>query len=304
MSGSAQKFARIARVIPVAVALVAPGLVHAQNPSVPVRNVTTPVLSNEAFAFQPTVRDLPGGRLLVNDQRGQRLLVFDSTLAALTVIADRARSTGVAYPNTFLSNPLMRYVGDSTLLMDFDAKVYMVIDPSGKMVRAMAPVKTGDLGVASRPFAGTPATDNKGRLIFRGSDTRPPAKEGDPPTTASRDTLTIVRADFNTRTTDTIATFSVPRVPNTVFTTLPNGKTVGSLVLNAGLSAPDEFAVLSDGTLAIVREHDYVVDWLTPDGTKIFHWKTPVRVGAANRRDEAGAHRFHEGNHRLRERDR
>lgn len=256
-------------------ALLAPVAMNGQARSVPIRRVTTPVTSKESFAAMPSVRGIPGGRLLVNDQRGKRLLVFDSTFASVTIMADSARTTGVLYPNSFLNNPLMRYIGDSTLLMDFDAKAYVVIDPNGKLTHAMAPVNTRDLGVASRPFPGTPASDNLGRLIFRGTETRPDAKPGDPPITATRDTITIVRADFNTRKTDTIGQFSVPRFANTVYTKLANGKTAGSRVINPGYSGPDEFAVLSDGTLAIVREHDYIVDWVSPDGTTSTSGKLP-----------------------------
>ncbi|MBC8088515.1 MAG: hypothetical protein H7Z40_14710 [Phycisphaerae bacterium] len=127
----------------------------------------------------------------------------------------------------------------------------------------------------SRTWPQNPGADNLGRLIFRGLETRRPPKAGDPPILDTRDTITIVRADFNSRTTDTIGVFSVPRVPSTVFTPLPNGKSAGSLTINAGLSGPDEFAVLSDGTLAIVREHDYVVDWVSPDGTNSSTGKLP-----------------------------
>ncbi len=275
MTRCVHTFAPIARLLPVVVALVAPSVALAQNGTIPIRSMTTPVLSKESFAFQPTVRGLPGERLLVNDQRGKRLLVFDSTLASFTIIADSVSSTGVSYSYSGAMNPLMRYIGDSTLLVDFDARVYTVIDPNGKIVRAMAPVKSFDLSAGSRLWAGTPASDTLGRLIFRGTETRPRSKEGDPPITDTRDTITIVRADFNARTTDTIAAFSVPRVPSTVFTKLPNGKTAGSLVINAGLSGPDHYAVLSDGTLAIVREHDYVVDWVNPDGTKSSTAKLP-----------------------------
>lgn len=256
-------------------ALLIPAIMDAQTRTIPIRRVTTPVHSSEPFAAMPSVRGLPGGRVLVHDQRGKRLLVIDSVFASMTVMADSARSTGVPYPNTYAINPLMRYIGDSTLLLDSEARAYIVIDPNGKMSRAMAPVNGRDLGVASRPFPGVPASDNLGRLIFRGADTRPPAKPGDPPITATRDTITIVRADFNLRQTDTIARFSVPRFPNTVYTQLANGKTAASRVINAGFSGPDEFAVLSDGTLAVVREHDYTIDWIAPDGSTSSSGKLP-----------------------------
>lgn len=247
----------------------------AQAKSIPIRTVTAPIDSKEPFITPPTVRGLPDGRLLVNDQRGKRLVVFDSTLSSFVIMADSASTSGVSYPYTGLINPLMRYTGDSSLMADYEARTYLVIDPSGKIARAMAPVKSGDLMAGSRTWPQNPGADNQGRLIFRGNETRQQPKAGDPPITDTRDTITIVRADFNLRTTDTIGAFSVPRVPGTVFTPLPNGKSAGVMTINAGLSGPDEFAVLSDGTLAIVREHDYVVDWVSPDGAKSSTGKLP-----------------------------
>src|SRR5688572_3520695 len=109
--------------------LAVPTALGAQAKSIPIRSVTAPVDSKEPFAVPPTVRGLPDGRLLVNDQRGKRLLVFDSTMSKFIIVADSTSSNGVTYPGGFVINPLMRYAGDSSLLVDFDAKTYLVIDP-------------------------------------------------------------------------------------------------------------------------------------------------------------------------------
>lgn len=249
---------------------------HAQPAkAVPIRNVSPPVESPEPFlGAPPSVRSVSGGRLVVNDQRGKRLMLFDSTFKTFTVTADSARESGALYPSGLIANPLIRFVADSSLLVDFDARVFVVVDPNGRIAHSMAPVDAGDLFIGSRPWAGNPGGDNVGRLIFRGNNDRPNPKPGDPPITATRDTLSIVRADFNRRVTDTIGFYGVPRVPNTVITQVGN-KFQGSLVINAGLTGPDEFVVLSDGTLAVVREHDYAIDWIAPDGTKSTSAKIP-----------------------------
>lgn len=261
-----------------AVALIAASSArsNAQAPSrpIPIRSVTAIVESSEPFLASPSIRPLPGDRLLVNDQRGKRLIVFDSAMKSFTIMADSAGTTATPYPNVALVNPLVRFVGDSSIMMDFESRAFIVIDPDGKMARPMAPVKAGDLMFGSRPWSGKSASDKLGRVIFTGSVTRPQAKPGDPPITDTRDTISIVRADFNNRTTDTIGFFSVPRTPETVFGTT-NGKPSATSTINAGLSGPDEFAVLSDGTLAIVREHDYVVDWVDADGKKSSTGKLP-----------------------------
>src|SRR5262249_44176862 len=38
----------------------------------------------------------------------------------------------------------------------------------------------------------------------------------------------------------------------------------------------DEWSLLSDGTVAIVRVHDYHIDWIDPDGTKRTSLKMPI----------------------------
>ena len=43
------------------------------------------------------VRALPGGRVLVHDLAGRRLLLFDSTFKKFTVIADSTSATGNAW---------------------------------------------------------------------------------------------------------------------------------------------------------------------------------------------------------------
>jgi hypothetical protein len=60
--------------------------------------------------------------------------------------------------------------------------------------------------------------------------------------------------------------------------TMPNGGTM-TMQRSAPLAAIDDWAVLSDGTIAIVRGADYHVDFIRPDGSKsatgkmAFDWK-------------------------------
>ena len=38
---------------------------------------------------------------------------------------------------------------------------------------------------------------------------------------------------------------------------------------------PDDWAILSDGSLAIVRPNDYHIDWVYPDGRRVSTPKMP-----------------------------
>ncbi|MEO7995960.1 MAG: hypothetical protein ABI852_00875 [Gemmatimonadaceae bacterium] len=244
----------------------------AQNKVLPIRALSVPFESKETFLATPNVRHLPDGKVLIDDSRGKRLIVFDSTLATFTITADSNSSNGVLYPSFFIRNALIPYLGDSTLFFDYPAKAILVINPTGVIARTMAHPASGDLMNLSIPFPGNIGVDNLGRLIYRSSQRRPDPKPGEPPITASRDTIAIVRADFNTRLVDTIATFSIPRVPGTARGKDEKGKTTATMHINPMLTSPDEWVITSDGTLAIVREHDYHIDYVNADGKQ---WSTP-----------------------------
>ena len=118
------------------VALVATA-VPAQTPSRPaVRQLPTPsATSVDVLGSLAAVRHLPNGNVLVNDQAGRRLLLLDSTLKRVAIVADS--SSGA---NGYGARPggLIAYRGDSTLFVDPAALSMLVIDPAGKITRVMA----------------------------------------------------------------------------------------------------------------------------------------------------------------------
>src|SRR5450631_2374707 len=85
-----------------------PPPVHALGPAL--------ATSVEPLAAVSQVRALSGGRVLVNDNAGRRVLMFDSTLQHATVIADSTGATGNAYGSRL--GGLIAYRGDSTLFVD------------------------------------------------------------------------------------------------------------------------------------------------------------------------------------------
>jgi hypothetical protein len=131
-------------------------------------------------------------------------------------------------------------------------------------VRSLAPPHASDLTFLSVPSAfGHPALDLRGRIVYR-SIVRGPAP-------ARPNLAPIVRGDFDTRTVDTIAwvtsqTADGMEVTKTMDPTTGEMATVIRTTLNP-FARSDEWAMLSDGTLAIVRVQDYHIDWIDPDGT-------------------------------------
>jgi hypothetical protein len=92
-----------------------------------------------------------------------------------------------------------------------------------------------------------------------------------PTITAPVDSAPIVRADLDTRTIDTVTTL---RLGVGAFNKLEvdNG---GNVLVRTSMNpfdVDDQWALLSDGTIAVLNVHDYHIEWTDPDGS---HRSTP-----------------------------
>ncbi len=121
--------------------------------------------SNESFANVVTVRPTSGGKVLVNDAAGRRVLLFDSTLTSFTVVADSTPATANAYSGRFAN--LIPYRGDSTLFVDALSLSMLVIDPAGKIGRVMSIPRADDVSSLAGPVGGAIGFDRSGRLVYR-----------------------------------------------------------------------------------------------------------------------------------------
>src|SRR3954467_12165908 len=70
-------------------------------------------VAKEPLGAVSSIRHLPDGRVLVNDIIGRRVVMFDSTLSTITLIADTTSATASAYGPR--PGGLIAYRGDSTL---------------------------------------------------------------------------------------------------------------------------------------------------------------------------------------------
>ena len=93
----------------------------------------------------------------------------------------------------------------------------------------------------------------------------PPQPGGAPAVVQPPDSAPIVRANFETRTVDTIGRVKIQSGSRMSMTQDASGKMVMKATINP-LPTVDEWAVLSDGTVAFVRGQDYHVDFIKPDG--------------------------------------
>jgi hypothetical protein len=199
--------------------------------------------------------------------------MLDSTLAVIGVVADSTSATANAYASR--SGGLIAYRGDSTLFVDPASMSMLVLDPAGKNVRTMSVPRTQDafsLTMASTGF------DAGGRLVYRAMPAMTmrgaPGGVGGAMTAPSiPDSAAIVRVDLTTRKVDTLTWIKTPKV-NMQVTQSEGGRITMQSQINP-LPLADDWAVLADGSVAVVRARDYHVDWVGPDGAVTSSPKVP-----------------------------
>ena len=87
----------------------------------------------------------------MNDIIGRRVLMFDSSLANVTVVADTTSATANAYG--VRPGGLIAFRGDSTLFVDPASLSMLLIDPNGKIARVMSAPRAQDVGfLVGGPF--------------------------------------------------------------------------------------------------------------------------------------------------------
>lgn len=237
-------------------------------------------VAKEPLGSVTTVRHLPDGRVLVNDIVGRRVVMLDSALSLVSVVADTTSATANAYGTQ--PGGLIAYRGDSTLFVDPASLSMLLIDPSGKIARVMAAPRANGVGfLVGGPF-GNPGFDPKGRLVYRappnfGGFRAAPGGSGNqiPQLPTIPDSAALVRFDLAARKTDTATFFKTPKF-NVSITRSPDGGVRVNTTVNP-LPQGDDWALLPDGTIALVRTKDFHVDWLNPDGTTTASPKIPFQ---------------------------
>ncbi|MEP6779272.1 MAG: hypothetical protein ABJC26_05225 [Gemmatimonadaceae bacterium] len=246
------------------------GALNAQQPSIPIRQVHIVASSDSAtLAGISSVRQVPDGGVIVNDSFARRLLLFDSALKNFTIIADSANGAKNAYKARSGGGALIAFSADSSLFIDVESQTFLVIDPKGSIVHAMASAKTSDLLNIANARYGQAFIDPKGRLVY-GSFRKPlravpdtMSAAGTPVISTLPDSTPILRMDFDRRTVDTISMIktSIQKIAS-----ITVGNRTASVPFMNPLPVVDDWTSLPDGTIAIIRSADYHIDWLTPEG--------------------------------------
>ena len=249
---------------------------RAQQPSSrPALRPLGPALAtSEAMSAVAAVQALPGGRLLVNDPARRRVVLLDSMLKQVAVVADTTAATKNAYGGQ--NGGLIPFRGDSALFVDPQSLSMLVIDPAGKIARIMAAPRANDVFFLLGGPMGNPGFDAKGRLVYRMMGMGPrggPRAPGQPMTPpVFPDSVPIVRYDLTARKLDTAAFVKVYAPRFSVVQEEGGGMRMSSFI--NPLPEVDDWAILPDGTIAIVRK-DYHVDFIDADGNRTSGPKIP-----------------------------
>ncbi|HEY4217206.1 MAG TPA: hypothetical protein VGM67_08710 [Gemmatimonadaceae bacterium] len=253
--------------------IIATPLAAQQAPAVHL--VAAPTATSKQSLSQVTaVRQLPDGSLLVNDAGKRQLLLYDATLGTASVVADSVSGAANAYGPS--GGAIVPYLADSTLFIDPRDLTMYVIGPTGAIGRIAAVPRSQDAGALGSNLFGSPALDPQGRLVYRIAAPirfpQQPPKGGAPVLPDIPDTAAIVRLSLATRKVDTAVYYKIPQSKMTV-TQSDRGMSI-TTQLNP-MPIVDDWAVLSDGSIAVVRGKDYHVDFVAADGARTASTKIP-----------------------------
>ena len=241
-----------------------------QQQGPPVRRISTAsAVSRERIGTITGIRELPDGRVLLNDGQNRRLLLLDTMLVAQRVVLDSMSEHENTYGNQ--QGGLIPYRADSTIFVDRNSLAMIVLDPEGNIARVRSVPRAQDVSIYGQgsAFGSNVGTDAKGRLVYRiRARSRPPLRpppRGVPFVPEEPDSAFIVALDIETRTLDTLGSVRIPREEYTVRIS-PTGGWNWSNITNP-MPVSDDWAVLTDGRVAFLRWIDYRIDYLNADGS-------------------------------------
>lgn len=231
------------------------------------RIATAQAVSATAFGAVGQVRGLPDGRVLVNDIAGRRLVLLDSLLASETVVLDSLSERADFYGDQ--PGTLLRHRADSSVFVDRTTLAMLLLDGGGRIARVRAVPRSDVVNSMTPVTAHRPAVDARGRLVHhvaaRPAPPPPSPVPGMPAIPQPPDSAFVVGTDLDTRRADTLGVIRVARVVYSMRLE-PEGYYSINTVPNP-LPLVDDWAVMQDGTIALVRGLDYRVEFRAPDGT-------------------------------------
>jgi hypothetical protein len=236
--------------------LVLAALMTRAAPAQPTRTLSKPAAeAAEPFTTIAAVRELSDGRVVVVDPRDRVVQLLTKDLSSAQQVGRMGQGPGE------YTMPMQLFAGgaDTTLLYDLMGVRLLVIDPAGKPVNTISLAALSG-GLPSGP-AGVKGFDRHGRLFAQtmGFTAGPQGAQ-------FADTAPVVRLDLKTKTIDTL-TFVRAIAPRMQV----SGNAQAGAAIKMSMAAyplVDEWVVMPDGGVAVVRVSDYHVDWIAPSKTK------------------------------------
>jgi hypothetical protein len=264
------------------------------------------------FASVSLVRPLSTGDLMVRDLVGRKVVLLDSALRMKRLVADTTSATSGAYTSRFAG--FIRYRGDSSLFIDSEALTMSVVDERGEHRRVMAIPRPQDASLMVGGPLGTPGVDAGDRIVYRSFPRSVPRSASSGPLEPGQrrelpvmpDSAPVLRVDMHSRALDTLAWVRIP-VTRMEASTTDRGYRVTART--NPMPIVDDWAVLPDGRVAVLRGRDYHVDWFASDGSsrttpKIpFAWERLSDDDKTRMRDSVNAQYEAERERRMRASD-
>jgi hypothetical protein len=239
-----------------------------------------PVVASTGAVFTTPsfTRALSDGRLMVLDGRQRIVVLYDSALKNPRIVIDSAPGKKNSF-GAVASGPggsmLSAMPGDSTLFFDRASESFLVLDPRGEVAR----VQPGPPGLTPSVMSTLTSLENGMAvvapgfgLVYRLSLSSAPRAPAGMTEVTIESKNAVLAMNLATRALDTLAKISSGYTARYTFDA--NGRST-TTPWPAQFTSPDGWAVLSDGTLAIIHGREYRIEWVNPDRTRTQSGRIP-----------------------------
>jgi hypothetical protein len=192
-------------------------------------------------------RSVSGGAVFVNDRARRRIVMPGRDLRESRVVLDGSPENGQRYGR--YATRLFALTGDSTAFLDVESRTITVIDPAGDISRRASVPKQADL---ESLLSGTPAVDERGRLIYRGRGVSQQEllELGAMGMRGMAESVPLLRVDLTSGRLDTVTTL---RIYQQRERRVPNGSRISYQPVLHPAPTVDEWVMLADGRIAADR---------------------------------------------------
>lgn len=209
-------------------------------------------LSENGFSILGGVRELPNGQLLTLDVKEQTLGVLDPKTGQVKAVGRTGEGPGeYRRPAFFVS------FGDTTLVADIALRRFLVVDELGRATGATSPAWGGNGDVTF----GLPAAVDRARRAYALLSAISMVN-GRP---TQLDSTYIARVATGAQRVDTLVRLALPKTAIRAQSD-KNGNVTSMNIVRPPITGADDWVVLGDGRVAVVRGSPYRVDWVAPTG--------------------------------------